>query len=102
MKEVKAIIQPFMLDKVVDALEDIPGVPGFTVSEVRVFGVGAQGDERVRDVKKLKIEIMVPATLASEVVNRLAEAAHTGNPGDGGVFVIDISESVSILTGHHL
>jgi len=99
MKEIKAIIQPFVLDKVIDALEVIPGLPGITISDVRGFGKAGDGNDPVRDVKKVKLEIMVPESMAKEVVDRIAKAAHTGNPGDGKIFVIDIEDVVKIRTG---
>ncbi|MCL5103901.1 MAG: P-II family nitrogen regulator [Armatimonadetes bacterium] len=101
MKEIKAIIQPFVLDKVIDALEEIPGLPGITISDVRGFGKTRDGNDPVRDVRKVKLEIMVPESMAEEVVDRLARAAHTGNPGDGKIFVIDIEDVVKIRTGEH-
>jgi nitrogen regulatory protein P-II 1 len=99
MKEIKAIIQPFVLDKVIDALEEIPGLPGITVSDVRGFGKARDGNDSVRDVKKVKLDIMVPSSMVEEVVDRLARAAHAGNPGDGKIFVIDIESVVKIRTG---
>jgi nitrogen regulatory protein P-II 1 len=101
MKEIKAIIQPFVLDKVIDALEEIPGLPGITISDVRGFGKTRDDGDPVRDVKKVKVEIMVPEPMVEEVVVRLARAAHTGNPGDGKIFVIDIEDVVKIRTGEH-
>jgi len=99
MKEIKAIIQPFVLDRVIDALEEIPGLPGITISDVRCFGKTMDGNYSVRDARKVKLEIMVPESMAEEVVDRLARAAHTGNPGDGRIFVIGIEDVVRIQTG---
>jgi nitrogen regulatory protein P-II 1 len=100
MREVKAVIQPFVLDKVIDALEEVPGIPGITVSEVRGFGKSHEDGEAVRDVKKIKLEIMVPEDMVEDVVERLRAAAHTGNPGDGRIFVIGIQQVVDIRTGN--
>lgn len=99
MKEIKAIIQPFMLMKVIDALEEIPDLPGITVSDVYGYGKSEDGKELVRNVQKVKLEIMVSASMAEDVIERLLCAAHTGNPGDGKIFVIDIAESIKIRTG---
>ncbi len=106
MKEVKAIIQPFMLNKVVDALMQIEGLPGLTVSEVRGFGKtrAADAPQRVVDsgiayAVKTKLEVMVPDAMVDVVVDAIQKAAHTGRAGDGKIFVIDIVETVKIRTG---
>ena len=106
MREVKAIIQPFMLNKVVDALMGIEGMPGVTVSEVRGFGKSRGADAAQKFVDsgiayaiKTKLEVMVPDSMVSTVVDAIRQAAYTGRPGDGKVFVIDIQESVKIRTG---
>lgn len=106
MKEVKAIIQPFMLNKVVDALMQIEDLPGVTVSEVRGFGRNRADnaaqkwvDSGIAYAVKTKLEIMVPDALVEQVVKTIQEAAHTGRPGDGKVFVIDIEQTVKIRTG---
>lgn len=106
MKEIKAFIQPFMLNKVVDALMQIDGLPGVTVSEVRGFGKSRGKDAPQKFVEggityaiKTKLEVMVPDGMARTVVEAIRQAAHTGRPGDGKVFVIDIQESVKIRTG---
>ena len=106
MKEVKAIIQLFMLDKVVDALVDIEGLPGVSVSHVQGFGKSwgrfgphKQMRGRVAWVHKVKLEVMVPDALADIVVDTIQKAAHTGNTGDGKIWVYDIRETVMIRTG---
>ena len=96
MKEIKAIIQPFMLDEALAALHEIEGLPGVTLSEVRAVGM-ERG--RYRQIVKTKLEVMVSANLVERVVTALQKAAHTGNPGDGRIFVIPVEESVSIRTG---
>ena len=98
MKEVKAIIQPFMLDAVLDALHEIEGLPGIIVSEARAINVG-QG--HYEQIVKVKLEIIVSETLVEPVVQTIRQHAHTGKPGDGRIFVIPIEKSISIRTGEH-
>lgn len=102
MKKIEAIIQPFKLEDVKDALVGI-GIDGMTVTEVR--GHGRQkghkevyrGQEYVVDLlPKVKLEMVVPETRAEEVVKTLADAARTGKIGDGKVFVLDVAEAVRI------
>lgn len=96
MKEVKAIIKPFMLEGVIDALRHIKGLPGITISAARSLsaehGTFDQFD-------KTKLEIMVPDDLVETVVEAVQKAAHTGNPGDGRIVVIPVEETVKISTG---
>ena len=107
MKEIKAIIQPFMVSKVINALKELDGLPGITVDiSVRGFGKtrGADAAHRIIDdlveyVPKAKVEIVVPDGLADIVVRTIQKAAHTGNPGDGKIFVYDVQEIVKIRTG---
>lgn len=105
MKEIKAIIQTFMLDKVLDGLREIEDLPGITVSEVRGFGrtrgwsADAAADESVQYVKKSKIEVVIPDVLVERVVRTIQEHAHTGNLGDGKIFVYEIADAVRIRTG---
>jgi nitrogen regulatory protein P-II 1 len=96
MKEIKAIIQPFMLHKVLDALHEIEGLPAVTVSDVRGIDTGRG---RYEQVTKTKLEIMVPDELAEKVLDAIATHAHTGKPGDGRVFIIPIEATVKIRTG---
>lgn len=106
MKEVKAIIQPFMLTKVVDALKQIHGLPGLTVDQdVRGFGrmpgdqVGHNiVDDQVENVPKVKLEIVVPDEMADTVVQTIQVKAHTGNPGDGKIFILPVDDAVKIRT----
>ncbi len=105
MKEIKAIIQPFMLTRVVTALHKIEGLPGITISEIKGFGKTRGGKEKELSdegifefVPKNKIEIVVQDELAETVVNSIQENAHTGNPGDGKIFVTEVSDVVKIRT----
>lgn len=107
MKEVKAIIRPFLLSKVVEALRQIEGLPGLTVDrDVRGFGrspVGQDRDKIVDDlveyIPKAKLEIVVPDELAEKVVATIQQHARTGNPGDSKIFVITVEEVMKIRTG---
>jgi nitrogen regulatory protein P-II 1 len=106
VKEIKAIIQPYMLDDVCDALAGIEGLPGLTVSQVLGFGktrtVGAENvvEESERAfARKTKLEIVVTDAMVSAVVDAIARAAHTGKPGDGKIFIYEVSNVVQIRTG---
>jgi nitrogen regulatory protein P-II 1 len=105
MKKVEAIIKPFKLDEVKEALQAV-GVQGITVTEVRGFGRQKghtelyRGAEYVVDfLPKVKLEIVVTDEMASQVVDAIVKAAQTGRIGDGKVFVIPIDEVVRIRTG---
>jgi nitrogen regulatory protein P-II 1 len=108
MKEIKAIIQPSRLYSVLTALREIPGMPGLTVSEIRGFPRGhadprsqAHGIDAMDSVEMVKIECVVPDERVSAVVDAITRAAHTGNPGDGKIFVSEVSNTVKIRTGEH-
>jgi nitrogen regulatory protein P-II 1 len=108
MKEIKAIIQPFMLRRVCDALRQVEGIPGITVSPVMGWGkaraVGAENPiekDGCVFAEKVKVEIVVPSALSEKVVSTVVDAARTGNVGDGKVFVTDLSDAVKIRTGEH-
>lgn len=106
MKEIKAIIQPFMAEKVIDALATIEGLPGITVSEVKGFGrtrgrTQSSNIEPVRYLKKTKLEIVVPDALAATVVESIKQHARTGNLGDGKIFVLPVEDAIRIRTGEH-
>ncbi len=105
MKEIKAIIQPFMLQHVIDALKQIPDMPGVTVSEVKGFGRGrAENTDKsvtawgTSVVPKIKLETVVADTMADKVVHTIQQHAHTGNIGDGKIFVYPVSQVVKIRT----
>lgn len=108
MKEIKAIVQPFMLEHVLDALAAIEGLPGVTISEVIGWGKSrAAGVQRpVREAghafaRKSKLEIVVPDAMLDQVVETIVRAACTGKPGDGKVFVYDLTDAVRIRTCDH-
>ncbi len=105
MKKVEAIIKPFKLDDVKEALTGI-GVIGMTVTEVRGFGRQKghtelyRGSEYTVDfLPKVKIEVVVPDPLVQKVVDTITGAAKTGSIGDGKVFVLPVNESLRIRTG---
>ena len=105
MKLVVAIIKPFKLDEVKEALSEV-GVQGMTVSDVKGFGRSGgkreiyRGAEYVVEfVPKIKLEILVRDGQASEVVDTIARTAHTGALGDGKIFVVPVEEAVRIRTG---
>jgi len=105
MKKIEAIIKPFKLDEVKEALSRI-GVDGLTVSEVKGFGRQKghtelyRGAEYVVDfLPKIKLEIVVTADVVDKVVEAIVSAANTGKIGDGKIFVLPLEEAVRIRTG---
>ena len=105
MKKIEAIIKPFKLDDVREAIQEI-GVTGITVTEVR--GIGRQkghteiyrGAEYVVDfLPKVKIEVVVPENRVTEVVQVIMKKAQTGRIGDGKIFVSTVDDAVRIRTG---
>ena len=96
MKEIKAIIQPFMLDAVLQGLRAVGDLPAVTVSEVK--GQSVVHPEQAPS-GKMKLEIMVPDETVDAVVRAIQNTAHTGNPGDGRIFVISVEDTVKIRTG---
>ena len=105
MKKVEAIIKPFKLDEVKDALNEI-GIQGMTVTEVKGFGRQKghtelyRGAEYVVDfIPKIKLEIVTSDALASKVVAAIEKAAKTGKIGDGKIFVYPVEDITRIRTG---
>ena len=105
MKMVMAVIKPFKLDDVRDALTAL-GVEGMTVTQVTGFGrqkgqtdMGGSGDLAVSFLPKVKLEMAVNDDLADKVVKAIQDAALTGRIGDGKIFVYDITQAVRIRTG---
>jgi nitrogen regulatory protein P-II 1 len=105
MKKIEAIIKPFKLDEVKEALHGI-GIQGMTVTEVKGFGRQKghtelyRGAEYVVDfLPKIKIEIAVSDELLEKAVDAIVGAANTGRIGDGKIFVLDVSETIRIRTG---
>ena len=105
MKLVSAIIKPFKLDEVREALMSL-GIQGLTVSEVKGFGrqkgqteIYRGAEYSVSFLPKLKIELAVPDDLAERAVETIQRTANTGRIGDGKIFVLDIAHAVRIRTG---
>ena len=105
MKKIEAIIKPFKLDEVREAL-GAAGVAGLTVSEAKGFGRQKghtelyRGAEYVVDfLPKIKLEVVVPDSLAQAAVEAITTAAHTDKIGDGKIFVSEIADAIRIRTG---
>jgi nitrogen regulatory protein P-II 1 len=107
MKKIEAIIKPFKLDDVKEALTGA-GIVGMTVSEVRGFGrqkghteVYRGGEYTVEFLPKIKVEVVVPDELTDKVATLIVSAARTGSIGDGKVFISALTDAVRIRTGEH-
>jgi nitrogen regulatory protein P-II 1 len=105
MKKVEAIIKPFKLDEVKEALHEV-GIQGITVTEAKGFGRQKghtelyRGAEYVVDfLPKVKIEVVMEDSLVERAVEAIQQAAHTGRIGDGKIFVSTIDEAIRIRTG---
>jgi nitrogen regulatory protein P-II 1 len=102
MKKIEAVIQPFKLDEVKDALKAI-GAEGMTVTEVRGHGrqkghkeVYRGQEYQVDLLPKVKVELVVPDARVEEIITTLATAARTGKIGDGKIFVYDVADAIRI------
>ena len=105
MKKIEAVIKPFKLDDVKEALTGI-GIVGMTVSEVRGFGrqkghteLYRGGEYTVDFLPKIKVEVVVSDHLADKVADVVAGAAKTGNIGDGKIFILPVESAIRIRTG---
>ena len=105
MKKIEAIIKPFKLDEVKDALHEV-GLKGITVTEAKGFGRQKghtelyRGAEYVVDfLPKVKIELVLEDTMVERAIEAIQRAAHTGRIGDGKIFVSNIEEAIRIRTG---
>jgi nitrogen regulatory protein P-II 1 len=105
MKKIEAIIKPFKLDDVKEALNEI-GIKGMTISEVKGYGRQKghkeiyRGAEYIVDfIPKVKLEIIIDAAQVDEVVDRIRNAANTGKIGDGKIFVLPVEEVIRVRTG---
>ena len=105
MMKIEAIVKPFKLDEVKDALGAV-GIHGMTVHEVKGFGRTGGKKELYRGagyvadfIPKVRIELVVPDGLAEQVIGIVVQAAKTGRLGDGKIFVSQIQESIRIRTG---
>lgn len=105
MKKIEAIIKPFRLDEVKEALQSV-GVSGMTVSEVKGFGrqkghkeIYRGAEYQVDFVPKIKLEIAVESENADAVVKAIADSANTGKIGDGKIFISSVEDVMRIRTG---
>jgi len=105
MKKIEAVIKPFKLDDVREALSEV-GVSGLTVTEVKGFGRQKghtelyRGAEYVVDfLPKIKIEVVIPTDLLETAIDAIVKSAHTGKIGDGKIFVTSVEQVVRIRTG---
>jgi len=105
MKEIKAIIRPSKLLEVTQELHEIQGLPGVTMSEIKGFGKGRAKNakdkimyEMVAFVPRIKLEVVVADEMVDEIVNVIQKYSHTGNPGDGKIFVSTVDEIIKIRT----
>ncbi len=107
MKEIKAYIQPFMLQKVTNALHGVH-VRGMSVSEMKGFGKEKDGsfehsskEDCIEYTPKVKLEIVCSDDECEALVTLIRETAHTGRRGDGKIFIYTVDEAISIRTGEH-
>ena len=105
MKKIEAIIKPFKLDEVKDALNGI-GIQGMTVTEVKGFGrqkghveLYRGAEYEIAFVPKMKVEVIVSDVMANKVIAVIEEKAKTGKIGDGKIFVYPVEQAVRIRTG---
>ncbi len=105
MKEIKAIIRPSKLLEVTEELHEIEGLPGVTVSEIKGFGKGRAENakdkvmyEMVELIPRIQLEVVVDEAMVDDVVNVIQKHAHTGNTGDGKIFVSTVDEIIKIRT----
>ena len=105
MKMIKAVIKPFKLDEVKDALQEI-GIQGMTVTEVKGFGrqkghseIYRGSEYTVELLPKVVLDICVPDDIAENVIQTILKSAHTGRIGDGKIFVSNVDEVYRIRTG---
>jgi nitrogen regulatory protein P-II 1 len=105
MKKIEAVIQPFKLDPVKDALITA-GITGITVTDVRGHGrqkghseVYRGAEYKMDFIPKIKLEMVVPAARAEEIIEVITKAAQTGKFGDGKIFITDIGDAVRIRNG---
>ncbi len=105
MKKIEAVIKPFKLDDVKEALNDV-GIQGMTVSEVKGYGrqkghteIYRGAEYAVDFIPKLKIEIVVPADRCDEVVDIVRNSSYTGKIGDGKIFVVPVEDVIRVRTG---
>lgn len=108
MKEIKAIIRPSKLLEVTEELHEIEGLPGVTIIEIKGFGKSRAKNaadkvvyEMVEFVPRIQLEVVVHDEMVDKVVNVIQKYAHTGNTGDGKIFVSTVDDVVKIRTNEH-
>lgn len=104
LRMIVAFVQPFMASKVVHALHQVKGLSGATFTDVRGFGRGRLADTAIPEViagtaDRVRVDVVVPQALEQEVVDAIQRAAHTGNRGDGKIYVLTVARAVRISTG---
>jgi nitrogen regulatory protein PII len=103
MRIITAVIRPAMLGKVTNALEEIKSFPGMTVTDVRGFGrrfIAHEEDAPLEDfIEKVRLEIVAHDEMVETIVETIMRVAHTGNHGDGKVFVWPVGQAMRIRTG---
>ena len=107
MKKIEAIIKPFKLDEVKEALQEV-GLQGITVTEAKGFGRQKghtelyRGAEYVVDfLPKIKLELVVEDSMVERTVEAIVNAARTGKIGDGKIFILPVEDAIRIRTGEH-
>lgn len=105
MKKIEAIIKPFKLDEVKDALNSI-GIHGMTITEVKGFGrqkghveVYRGTEYEITFLPKIKLEVVIPDSMIDKVISTIIEKAKTGNIGDGKIFLYSLEDVIRIRTG---
>ena len=105
MKEIKAVIRPSKLLEVTEELHRIDGLPGVTVSEIKGFGKSRAKSakdkvvyEMVEFIPRIQLEVVVNDEMVAEVVNVIQKFSHTGNTGDGKIFVVTVEDVIKIRT----
>lgn len=101
MKEIRAYVQPHVLPRLAQALSEVPGFPGMSVSDCEGFGQEKieAGRGFMPFARKKRLEIFAPDDLVDVIVSAILHHAHTGLPGDGKVYVIDVQKGASIRSG---
>lgn len=103
MKMVIAFVQPFMATDIAHALQRVPGLTGATFTDVKGFGRGRPADAPTSEVlygtsAKVRVEVIVHDEIEESVVRAIQEAAHTGNRGDGKIYVLPVDRALRIAT----
>lgn len=105
MKKIEAIIRPALFSRVVETLREIPEIPGIIVSDIRGFGKSRAGTSKdkvtvefIDYIPRIKLEVVIKDELVEEIVSCILEKAHTGNTGDGKIFVFPVEECIKIRT----